>query len=437
MKRKIKDIVIRMDLYPRLRINDCKVQEYKEILTLLPPIIINQDNILIDGAHRLQAYKEAEQKEIEIEIVQTKDDDDILLKAIELNSRHGFQLTQKEKKKKIIELYAKIMDNKRIKPLSYDVKRLKESFSIPDSTFGDWTKDLNDELEAQLLEKILRLHLQCKTQQEIAEIVGLKHNTIADKIKKIVTMLQYLSENPKSEIPTIFKEIGEKWLKLSEFKPELYNIWNQSKMNNEIDYPGNVPVEFTENLIYYYTEPFDIVYDPFAGGGPTINACEKWFRRYYCSDRLPKEIRPEIKKWEIQEGLPKDLPNNIKLVFLDPPYWKQSENQYSKDKEDLANMSLEKFYEILIDFIKQLKKRLDKDGKIALIIQGTQWKNNLILEDHAFELAKRIENLGFKIEQRIICPYSTEQYNAQMVEKAKKEKICLTIYRDLIVFKLK
>jgi len=53
----------------------------------------------------------------------------------------------------------------------------------------------------------------------------LKHNTIADKIKKIERFLKEMSENPKSEIPTIFKEIGEKWLKLSEFKPELYYIF--------------------------------------------------------------------------------------------------------------------------------------------------------------------------------------------------------------------
>jgi tRNA1(Val) A37 N6-methylase TrmN6 len=135
--------------------------------------------------------------------------------------------------------------------------------------------------------------------------------------------------------------------------------------------------------------------------------------------------------------LPKDLPSGIKLVFLDPPYWKQAENKYSKDKEDLANMTLDKFYETIIEFIKQLKKKLTDNGKIAMIIQGTQYKNNMVLEDHAFEIAKQMDKIGFKIQQRFICPYSTEQYNAQMVEKAKREKICLTIYRDLIIFEQK
>ncbi len=28
-----------------------------------------------------------------------------------------------------------------------------------------------------------------------------------------------------------------------------------------------------ENLLYAYTEPFDVVVDPFAGGGSTIDIC--------------------------------------------------------------------------------------------------------------------------------------------------------------------
>ncbi len=40
-----------------------------------------------------------------------------------------------------------------------------------------------------------------------------------------------------------------------------------------------------KNILYYHTELWDIVYDPFAGGGTTVDACKKWFRRYYCSDK--------------------------------------------------------------------------------------------------------------------------------------------------------
>jgi len=409
MKRKIKEIIIRMDLYPRLEVDNKKVQEYSENVDLLPPITINQDNILIDGLHRLKANKQAEKEEIEVVIEKTTSENEIYLRAIELNATHGLQLSMKDKQSVAVKLYD--LKNR---------ERLIKCLSISPRTFDGWVSNKAKQLKEQKEEEAINLYLHAElTQKEVADKVGIAQTTFSDTLKEF-------TENCNSA----------EFVKTLDFTPFFYNLWNSSK-DNAITHFGNIPQVFVENLLYYYTEPFDVVYDPFAGGGITIDACKKWLRRYYVADRKPIPAREEeIKEQDIKDGLPKDLPNNIKLIFLDPPYWKQAENKYSKDKEDLANMSLEKFYEILIDFIKQLKKRLDKDGKIALIIQGTQWKNNLILEDHAFELAKRIENLGFKIEQRIICPYSTEQYNAQMVEKAKKEKICLTIYRDLIVFKL-
>lgn len=47
-----------------------------------------------------------------------------------------------------------------------------------------------------------------------------------------------------------------------------------------------------DNLLYLYTEPFDVVVDPFAGGGSTIDVCRKRFRRYWVSDRKPIVERP-------------------------------------------------------------------------------------------------------------------------------------------------
>ena len=435
-----------MDLYPRLKINDYKIKEYKEVLTLLPKIVINQDNILIDGMHRLYAFKEMGQKEIDVEIEKTKDDDDILLRAIELNASHGMILTQSEKKKKVIELYKKILDKK---AQSYNNERLQKVFSIEYATFRNWIKDLDEEVEAQRNELILKLFLQCKTQEEIAKEVGLTQQTVGLKIKELLSIIDeplkslifsektlVLKENKEFKFPLKYGFLGEKIEILKAFQPQLYNIWNQGKISNEIEHFGNVPIEFTENLLYYYTEPFDIVYDPFAGGGPTIDACEKWVRKYYCSDRIPKEIRPEIKRWEIKNGLPKELPNNIKLVFLDPPYWNQAKEKYSKDNNDLANMSLDNFYETLTTFVKECKKKLADNGKIALIIGASQWPNkDYERVDLVINLIERFKKIGFEIEQRIICPYSTEQYNGNQVKIAKEKKICLNIYRDLVVFK--
>ena len=407
MKQQIKDIIIRMDLYPRFEVNPRKVEEYAENIEKLPPVLTNQNNILIDGLHRLKAHRQVGLKEIEVIVEKTASENDLYLRAIETNAKHGLQLSYKDKKSIAVTLY----DSK-------NREQIIKSLSISGSCFDKWTQNKRQQMEEELKEKINNLYLKCKTQQEISKEVNLSEARISQILKK------FLNNNKFTEI--------------KDFKPFLFNIWNPPK-DNQITYFGNNPQSFTENLLYCYTKPFDVVYDPFAGGGPTIDACKKFLRRYYVADRKPIPSREEeIRKQDIKDGLPKDLPGNIKLVFLDPPYWKQAENQYSKDKEDLANMSLNDFYNTLMNFLKQVKKKLAKDGVIALIMSATQWKmENYQRIDHAFEITKQIEQLGFEIEQRIICPYSTEQYNARQVDIAKEKRIYLNLCRDLIIFKLK
>jgi hypothetical protein len=55
-----------------------------------------------------------------------------------------------------------------------------------------------------------------------------------------------------------------------------------------------------DNLLYLYTKPFDMVLDPFAGGGSTIDICKRRFRRYMVSDRKPiVEREKEIRKHDL------------------------------------------------------------------------------------------------------------------------------------------
>ena len=407
MKKKIDEIIFRKDLYPRFEPDVKKIGEYSENVERLPAIVINQDNILIDGWHRIKAHKQAKLDEIDIVVENTESENALYMRSIELNSTHGLQLSYKDKKSIAVKLY----DGK-------NADRLVKALSVSTRTFGGWTSGKTRQMKEERNERILDLYLKCWTQEQIAEDVGIPQQTITDVLKQI-------TENGK------IAEIG----KMVNFSPYLYNIWKQLEINNEQKYFGNFPIEYMENLLYYYTEPFDIVYDPFVGGGVTIDACKKWYRRYYVSDLNPIPAREEeIKKWDILDGPPDDLPKPD-FVFLDPPYWKQAEGRYSKDKTDLGNMGLDTFYDAMKTFMASLKKKMRAGGRVAFVIQGTQWKNDLVFEDHAFEFMKMLDGFGFEEEQRIICPYSTQQYNAAQVDKAKKEKIFLNLHRDLVIFK--
>ena len=98
MKKKIEDIVIREDLYPRFETRSAaRVQQYATNLAELPPIEVNQDNILIDGWHRLKAHEISNETEVEVKVTKTKDEDHLFELACERNARSGVQMSMKEK----------------------------------------------------------------------------------------------------------------------------------------------------------------------------------------------------------------------------------------------------------------------------------------------------------------------------------------------------
>lgn len=148
-------------------------------------------------------------------------------------------------KQNIIRLYKKLLDDATGK-LSYTVDRLKTHFHIPSSTFSDWTKNINQQMEEQLLEKILDLYLQCKTQQEIETITSIPQRTVSAKIDKIMEILKDLAENTGSEYMLKFPNIAKKAQSLAVFQPQLYTIWNFARNNNETvqDAPEHIILSF-------------------------------------------------------------------------------------------------------------------------------------------------------------------------------------------------
>ena len=220
----------------------------------------------------------------------------------------------------------------------------------------------------------------------------------------------------------------------ADFDPPIYNVWKQQTKTPGPDHFGNSEPRWLDNLLYLYTEPGSIVIDPFAGSGSTIDVCKKRQRRYFVSDRKPiVEREHEIRRHDLTHGLPKP-PNwkDVKLVYLDPPYWKQAEGRYSHDPTDLANMPLDEFHETLAGIVCGFAKKLT-DAYIALIIQPTQWKApDKNFTDHVAEMLRRV---NLPIEMRFSVPYESQQCTAQMVEWAKANRRCLVLTREIIVWR--
>ena len=402
MKVSVKDIAFREDLYPRFEANQALIQNYANSIEHLPPIKINQNNILIDGFHRWKAHQLEGVSEIKVEVIQTASEKELKKLAYQLNSNHGLQLSNDEKRKYAIEMIGEL-----------SVQALSDILSVSESIIKMWTESQRKSLEEERNRKILELYLRSwNTQQSIADMFGLTKQAVSEILSKIAK---------NGEI-------------LQDFNPPIYNIWNLQKQDNATDsHFGSFPLYFMKSLLYYHTEPMDIVFDPFAGGGTTVDACKQMLRRYYCTDLIVKPGREkDIMQHDITKGLPDGMPKPD-LAFLDPPYWKQAEGKYSNSASDLANMSLDDFYSAMGKLFNELTGRGVE--RIALVIAPTQYPNDLNFEDHIFKFDKMLDG-KYEIEMRYILPYSTQQYNGTQVEIAKENNICLSINRDLVIWRL-
>ncbi len=415
----VEEVVWRKDLYPRFEPDPATIQKYAESIEHLPPIEVNQHKELIDGYHRWTAHKKIGNSQVPAVIVQTQSDDHLLELAIDKNAKHGLQLRTDDKKR----LARKLYSSDQVK----DKARLQAMLGIGQRALAEWLQDIDRAEREERDRRIREMWLACHTQQEIAQEVGLVQSKVAAKIED----LSHIANLQKGiKVRALYEEEG--------WSVPHFDIWSFAAKTNAASHFGNTEQRIVDNLLYLYTEPFDVVVDPFGGGGSTIDACKKRSRRYWVSDRLPIVERNDIREHDVADG-PPPVPrwSEVGLVYLDPPYWKQAENEYSRDADDLANMDLEDFYASLVGFVKKCASKMRDGSHIALIIQPTMWRSpERKYVDHVFDLVQRVGNKKAVYEQRVSCPYSTEQYNPQMVDWAKKNKRLLVRNRELIVWKV-
>jgi ParB-like chromosome segregation protein Spo0J len=216
-----------------------------------------------------------------------------------------------------------------------------------------------------------------------------------------------------------------------DFAPQIYSVWNFPTLTTERPVFGSIPPEIIENLLYYFTNPGDLVIDPFGGSGSTIDACKRRGRQCYCSDLNP--VRPDIHQFDVTTG---DLIRGLDipaLVFLDPPYWRQAKGKYSDKETDLGNVSLDSYLRVISRIGRDCAEAwTDRpNARLALICGPCKDDGKYI--DLPFlcyqELGKHLKPI-----QRITVPYSTQVHGGAYVQMAKDRKEILYLTRDLMIF---
>ena len=247
----------------------------------------------------------------------------------------------------------------------------------------------------------------------------------------------------QSAIVKVIKHITASRLEGSDIteQPPIYNVWNYSSCDPRFggrygdlklkEHPGRIPGQAVINLLLWLTKPYNVVLDPMAGGGTTIDVCRYLLRRYYCFDIDPK--RPDIKKWDIRDGYPR-LPYKPDFVLLDPPYWRLKRDEYSNDGSAIG--SYDEWLEFMRKLAKDTHKILRSGGHAALFTESfldeRETGRFLFLNCDCLNL---FEAAGFEGIQEISVNMPSQIKSFRDVSYAKKKGILLDLKREIFIFK--
>lgn len=403
-KVKIEDIKTIEELYPRNEVDKKLVESYSMNLDELPPIVLSKNMILIDGQHRLMAHALAKKKEIDAEILDITDEKEIFREAIKRNAKHGKQFTIDEKRKLA----------KRLLKSGNKVKEIATDLAVSRQFVEKWTEKEREEENEERNKRILEAYLMCGTQEQIAE----KENL-----------------SGKGAISNILEKFKNATDGKNELDPNLYDVWNFKTNDDQYgfkDFAGRIPGQIIENLLHRYTEPFDVVIDPMAGSGTTLDVCKVKLRRCRAYDVEP--VSEPIQKWNIAEGYPEECKGGD-FIFLDPPYYKKKEGEYGKNSISALSRTdyLNFFKKLAVDSYNTLKT----GGHLAFLMSNYIDYDNNVDSIFVYQYVNYFVDAGFTPVMEIQCPLSTEQYTGFQVNQAKILKKILVRSRSLFVFEKK
>lgn len=394
------------EMYPRLKPDDAAIERYRDSLDNLPPIVVARGRILVDGFHRWQAHKREGADRVPAEDLGDLSDTEIFNESIRRNAQHGQQLSTADKRSlagKLWQTLAHLSNAER-------TAEIGALLAVSERAVQGWTKDARADEKKAAQAKAWDFWLDCWEQKEIAAEIGVSEGTISEWFS---SRKSAESEPPESR--------------------QHFDVWQFHKADDAgaQSYFGALPPQVVENLLWFYTDPGDVVVDLFAGSGTTIEVAKSMGRRVWASDIRGDQYSPHlpIHTHDATTGWPTDAPAKAKLVVLDPPYWKQARGRYSSEPNELGEMDLAAFYD---SWAKVLKAAKDRAERVAYIVSPTQDDDGTVV-DHATDMLRFAWDEGYTVDRRIIVTYQTQQATGQQVEWARENRRLLKLYRDLVV----
>jgi adenine-specific DNA-methyltransferase len=175
-------------------------------------------------------------------------------------------------------------------------------------------------------------------------------------------------------------------LKKPPVRPHVTTLWDYPSQHYGEEeqgsqrYRGATPSHVIWNVIHRFSEPGDMVLDPFCGSGTTLDVCHDLDRKGLGFDVAP--AREDVKNADAR-SLP--LKNErVDLVFMDPPYGDNI--HYSDDPRCIGNLKADGRYQRAMRMAIRESARVLKKNKVLAIFVCDIFKKGKTFHPLGFEL---------------------------------------------------
>jgi DNA modification methylase len=182
-------------------------------------------------------------------------------------------------------------------------------------------------------------------------------------------------------------------------RPQVTTLWDYPSQDygegqqGKAGYKGATPSYIIWNLLQRYTKEKDLVIDPCAGSGTTLDVARDLNRKALGYDVHPS--RKDIFRVDARK-LPPELTNKVDFVFIDPPY--STHLDYGDDPRDIGKLDVaagDQYY-LAMDQVFAEIHRVLKPGKHMALYVSDSYVHNKGFYPIGFELFERLCARGFE-----------------------------------------
>ena len=204
-----------------------------------------------------------------------------------------------------------------------------------------------------------------------------------------------------------------------------------SEQQGKAGYKGATPSYIIWNLLQRYTKPNDLVVDPCAGSGTTLDVARDLGRRALGYDVHP--ARKDIFRVDARK-LPAELTNKVDFVFIDPPY--STHLDYGNDPRDIGKLDAAggEYYRAMEQVIAEIHRVLKPGRHMALYVSDSFVKGNAFYPI-GFELFARLREKLEPVDMIAVVRHNKTLNMGNYRKAAEEGNFFLRGFNYLMIFR--